>query len=204
MTILPSTYLGSVEWYAHALREECIIDLHEHYIKRSERNRGRIMTAGGVMELTVNLERANRPRTPMCDVRIDYSKRWQHQHWIALVSAYKSSPYFDFYAEWFEPFYSRRYDFLVDYNVEIASTTMRLLGAKGLPTVSECYVTAADEDCDLRPKRRAEQKNGSTFTAEPYIQVFAENIPFAPNLSVIDLLCAEGPNSSSVLARCLP
>ena len=37
------------------------------------------------------------PRTPMRDVRLDYSKRWQHQHWISLVSAYRGSPYFDHY-----------------------------------------------------------------------------------------------------------
>ncbi len=206
MTILPSTYLGSVEWYAHILRDECIIDLHENYIKRSERNRGRIVTAGGVMDLTVNIRHANRPRTPMRDVRIDYSKRWQHQHWIAMVSAYKSSPFFDFYAERFEPFYSKHYEFLVDYNAEIIDTTLLLLGVNALPRTSETYVEAAEGDCDLRAKSsvRSEQKNSPTFYAEPYIQVFSQSLPFAANLSVIDLLFAEGPNSASVLRRCLP
>ena len=68
------------------------------------------------MELTVHVRNANRPRQPVRDVRIDYSKRWQHQHWGALVASYKGSPYFDFYAEYFEPFYRREYGFLADYN----------------------------------------------------------------------------------------
>ena len=69
------------------------------------------------MELTVHVRNANRPRQRVCDVRLDYSKRWQHQHWGALVASYKSSPYFDFYAGRFEPFYRREWEFLADYNL---------------------------------------------------------------------------------------
>ena len=114
MTILPLAYLPSVEYFAHLLRGGCVVDLGEHFVKRSERNRARILATDGVMELTVHVRNANRPRQPVRDVRIDYSKRWQHQHWGALVASYKGSPYFDFYAEYFEPFYRREYGFLAD------------------------------------------------------------------------------------------
>ena len=76
MTILPIAYMPSVEYVARLLREECVIDLGEHYIKRSQRNRAQILSANGVMSLTVNVENANRPRQKIKDVRIDYSKRW--------------------------------------------------------------------------------------------------------------------------------
>lgn len=81
MTILPLAYLPSVEYFAHLLRGGCVVDLGEHFVKRSERNRARILATDGVMELTVHVRNANRPRQPVRDVRIDYSKRWQHQHW---------------------------------------------------------------------------------------------------------------------------
>lgn len=116
MTVLPLAYLPSAEYFAHLLRGGCVVDLGEHFVKRSERNRARILATDGVMELTVHVRNANRPRQPVRDVRIDYSKRWQHQHWGALVASYKGSPYFDFYAEYFEPFYRREYGFLADYN----------------------------------------------------------------------------------------
>ena len=93
MTILPAAYLPSIEYCARWAQGPCVVDGGEHFVKRSERNRTHILTAGGVLALTVQAVRANRPRTPMRDVRIDYSKRWQHQHWTALVSAYKASPY---------------------------------------------------------------------------------------------------------------
>lgn len=236
MTILPIAYLPSVAYFAHLVRGGCVVDLGEHFIKRSERNRARILAPDGVMELTVHVRNANRPRTPVRDVRIDYSKRWQHVHWGALVASYKASPYFDFYCDRFEPFYRGRYEFLADYDLALLECLADLLGV-AVPSVSERYVDAGPDDTDLRPKRReasfaggAEsgreaaacgcdasgsapgtpimlpqpQKKGPAFRAEPYVQVFSDRLPFAPNLSVADLLFAEGPAAVSVLKRCLP
>ena len=191
--------MPSVEYVARLLREECVIDLGENYIKRSERNRARILSANGVMPLTVHVENGNRPRQRMRDVKIDYSKRWQHQHWVSILSAYKSSPYFDHYAEVLEPFYRREWRYLVDYNMEYLQSLLRLLGAKCEVRLSEQYVEAAEGDLDLRPKHN----EGSTFVAEPYFQVFSDRMPFEANLSVLDLLMCEGPAAvSAVLMRC--
>ena len=195
-TILPLAYLPSVSWFAALRRGDCRIDLGEHFIKRSERNRARILACDGPMNLTVQVRRADRPQTPVRDVRIDYSKRWQHQHWGALVASYKASPFFDHYAPLFEPFYRREWRFLADYNLELADLLCRQLGA-ALPPVSDCYIEAAPGDLDLRPK----QAKDPAFAAEPYVQVFADRLPFAADLSVIDLLFAEGPAAASVLAR---
>lgn len=197
MTILPAAYLPDIEYCAHWAQESCVVDGGEHFVKRSGRNRTRILTAGGVLTLTVQAVRANRPRTPMRDVRIDYSKRWQHQHWTALVSAYKASPYFDHYAPRFEPFYTRRYGFLLDYDLQLMETLADLLGLP-VPPVSEEYLAAAADGCDLRPKR----KEGADFVSPPYIQVFADRLPFTPNLSIADLLFCEGPQSLALLRQC--
>ena len=199
MTILPIAYMPSVEYVARLLREESVVDLGEHYIKRSQRNRAQILSANGVMSLTVNVENANRPRQMIKDVRIDYSKRWQHQHWVSIMSAYKSSPYFDHYAHLLEPFYKRKWRYLVDYNMEYLSTLLRLLGVDDKVNISEKYVAAREGDIDLRPKHN----EGSTFVAEPYFQVFSDRMPFVANLSILDLLLCEGPQAvSAVLMRC--
>lgn len=191
--------MPSVEYVARLLREECVIDLGENYVKRSERNRASILSANGVMQLTVHVENANRPRQRMRDAKIDYSKRWQHQHWVSILSAYKSSPYFDHFAHEIEPFYRREWRFLIDYNMEYLETLLRLLGAKCQIATSEQYVEAAAEDFDMRPK----QKKDSTFVAEPYFQVFSDRMPFQPNLSVLDLLMCEGRSAiDGVLMSC--
>ena len=199
MTILPIAYMPSVEYVARLLREECVIDLGENYIKRSQRNRAQILSANGVMSLTVNVENANRPRQKIKDVRIDYSKRWQHQHWVSILSAYKSSPYFDHYAHLLEPYYKREWQYLADYNMEYLSTLLRLLGVDDKVNISEKYIATSEGDLDLRPKHN----EGSTFVAEPYFQVFSDRMPFEANLSILDLLMCEGPQAvSAVLMRC--
>lgn len=199
MTILPLAYLPCVEWFAQLLSGACVIDLGEHFLKRSERNRARILASDGAMELTVPVRHANRPRQPVREVRIDYSKRWQHQHWGALTASYKGSPYFDHYAPLFEPFYRRTWSYLADYDLRLIELLCAQIGLP-VPRVSESYLEAGPGDRDLRPKR----KTGPAFVAEPYVQVFSDRMPFVANLSFADLLFAEGPASASVLARCLP
>lgn len=194
MTILPSTYLPSVEHFAHILRGDYIIDIGEHFQKRSARNRATIMTANGLMQLTVNVCRANRPRTPMKSMEIDYSKRWQHQHWMAIVSAYKSSPFFDHYADYLEPLYAAEWGSLVEFNIALTELILKLVGQPAKLKISESYVDAAEGDLDLRGK----DAECSVVRFEPYVQVFADRHPFAENLSVLDLLFNEGPNSICV------
>lgn len=198
MVILPSAYMPSVEYVARLLREESVIDLGENFIKRSERNRASILSANGVMQLTVHVENANRPRQPMRDVKIDYLQRWQHQHWVSILSAYKSSPYFDYFAHEIEPFYKREWRYLVDYNMEYLEVLLRLLGASQSLNISEQYIVATESDLDLRPK----QKKDSTFVAEPYFQVFSERMPFQPNLSILDLLMCEGRSAIDGILMC--
>ncbi len=174
-----------------------VIDLGEHYIKRSPRNRAEIMTAGGVMQLSVNIARANRPRVPMRLVEIDYSKRWQHQHWMAIVSAYKSSPFFDYYADELEPLFTTKFERLVDLNLAITKKILQLMGLSAELNISEEYVEAKEVDIDMRPKS-FEVESKAQYS---YIQVFSDRLQFVPNLSILDLLFCEGGNALSYLLQ---
>ncbi len=198
MVILPSVYFGSIEYWTALVQggNDVVIDLGENYIKRSERNRTSIMTSGGVMQLSVQLDHANRPRQPMRSMRVDYSKRWQHQHLVAMESAYRSSPYYDYYADRFEGLFTKHWDFLVDLNMATLEGVCSILKLP-VPRISEQYITATEQDIDLRDKKR-----GSTFIAEPYIQVFSDRLPFAENLSIFDLVMCEGRDAIDVLSHC--
>ena len=199
MVVLPLAYWGSVEYFAHLLQGgECVtIDLGENYVKRSERNRTTIVTPQGGMALTVPLCRANRPRTPMRDMRIDYSKRWQHQHWVAILSAYRSSPYFDYIADRIAPLYEHEWRFLVDFNSEILQAEFDLLGVSPQHATSEQYIVATLDDVDLRNKKRE-----SNFRSPQYFQLFMDRVPFVENASMLDLLMCEGREAIGVLNSC--
>lgn len=204
MNILSLTYLGNIQWFAKVCFEECVIDVGEHYIKQSFRNRCEIMTAPAPrMPLVVNVVKGN-SRQAVKDVRIDYSKRWQHQHRQAFVSAYSNSPFFDHYWPELEPFFERRYEFLTDLDVGLLETLLRLLGSDAAPAFSQTYIDAAAGRTDLRaaisPKPRLARPDPS-FRVEPYWQVFSAVRPFELNLSVVDLLFCEGPQSLDILRR---
>ena len=197
MIILPSVYYGSTEYWAALVQggSDVVIDLGEHYVKRSERNRTEIMTSGGVMQLSVQLAHANRPRQPIGSMRVDYSKRWQHQHLVAMESAYRSSPYYDYYADRFAPLYEREWERLVELNMAIMERVCAILKVP-VPRTSASYVEAAADDLDLRPKHAE-----PLYRLEPYVQVFSDRMEFVPRLSIYDLIMCEGPEAVGYLRR---
>lgn len=203
MTILPLTYLGNTEYFGRLLHQECIIDLGENYVKQSYRNRCEILSAAGVMSLTVNVVKGgSRIKCPVKEMRIDYSKRWQHQHWISILSAYKRSPYFDHYAPQLEGFFSRRYDFLCDLNIGLLETVLHIGGYDSQRIhFSDSYVVPTSNDLDLRGEFDPSKRFASARHASPYYQVFNERMPFEANLSIIDLLLTEGPDFTEFLPR---
>jgi hypothetical protein len=201
MTILPLTYLGSTAYYARLLAGECVVDIHENWVKQTARNRCDIVTASGVSTLTVPVH-AYGAKIAVKDVRIDNSKRWQHIHWGSLVAAYRNSPFFDHYSERLAPFYERRFDWLVDFNVELTRTTLTTLGVEqSTLKLSEKYIETSTEETDLRPKK-ALRPEYETAMIPPYTQVFVDRMEFVPYVSIIDLvLCESGPQAVNLLLR---
>ena len=162
-TILPLTYLGSTEYFRCLYDGTCVIDLYEHYVKQSYRNRCDILTAGGPASLTVHVVKGGSIRKrPVCDMRIDYSKRWQHQHWMSILSAYRNSPYFDHYRDRFEPFYNREFTFLADWNIALLETVTGILGTPPALRFSDSYIEADTDDRDLRPAFEPLRADGRT------------------------------------------
>lgn len=152
MIILPTTYLGSVEWYRQFMAHpsEVAIEVMESFPKQTYRNRCtitvpgngyRVSDIGERLTLTVPIKRADSKQLTK-DVEISYQQKWQHQHWIALVSTYKRTPYFDYYADFFRPFYEKETKFLVDLNEGLHEVIMGLvkncieLGSSGVELFS--------------------------------------------------------------------
>ena len=131
--ILPTTYMGSVEWYRQFLANPSAVQIEvmESFLKQTYRNRCTITTPDGALTLSVPVKRADSKQLTR-DVEISYQQRWQHQHWIALVSAYKRTPYFDYYADFFRPFYEKETKFLVDLNEGLHEVIVRLLANKAM------------------------------------------------------------------------
>ena len=120
--------MGSAEWYRQFLvnPSDVQIEVMESFPKQTYRNRCTITTPDGALTLSVPVKRADSKQLTR-DVEIGYQQRWQHQHWIALTSAYKRTPYFDYYADFFSPFYEKETRFLVDLNEGLHEVIIRLM-----------------------------------------------------------------------------
>ena len=125
---LPVAYLAPADWYkAYLLNpEEVEIEGLESFEKQTCRNRCLISTPDGPLTMSVPVKKVEHKQLTR-DIEISYQSRWQHQHWISLVSAYKHTPFFDYYAEYFRPFYEKQTRFLWDLNSELHETIMALL-----------------------------------------------------------------------------
>ena len=128
MIILPTTYMGSAEWYRQFLANPSVVQIEvmESFPKQTYRNRCTITTPDGPLTLSVPVKRADSKQLTR-DVEISYQQRWQHQHWIALMSAYKRTPYFDYYADFFRPFFEKETRFLVDLNQGLHEVITQLI-----------------------------------------------------------------------------
>lgn len=127
--VLPVAYMAPKEWYKAYLTapEKMEIEGLESFEKQTCRNRALIHdTNGELVRLTIPVKKVEHKQLTR-DIEISYQTRWQHQHWISLVSAYKNTPYFDYYEEFFKPFYEKEYRFLWDLNSELHETIMALL-----------------------------------------------------------------------------
>jgi hypothetical protein len=191
MRILSSHYLPSVQWFQVLLSgEEVIIDLHEHFVKQTYRNRANILSANGKLALTVPVKKVAN-HTPMIDVKIENDFNWQHQHWQAIVSAYNSAPYFLYYQDHFKPLYEKEFTSLVEWNRSLLMVCLQIMKVDINVHYSEKYCEVTDKNEDFRTIISPKNKQETSF--KNYLQVFSEKFPFEPNLSVIDVLFNHGP-----------
>ena len=133
--ILPTAYMAPEAWYeaffaARRANEQVLIEVQESFVKQTYRNRCLIHDAQGhEVILTIPVLKVEHKQLTR-DVQISYQQHWQHQHWMALRSAYGKSPYWDYYAEYFAPFYERETKWLIDLNDGLHEVIVSLLENK--------------------------------------------------------------------------
>ena len=99
----------------------------ETFEKQTFRNRALIRDAKGeLVRLTIPVKKVEHKQLTR-DIEISYQTRWQHQHWITLVSTYQHTPYFLYFADYLKPFYEKEYKWLLDLNDEMNATLMALI-----------------------------------------------------------------------------
>jgi hypothetical protein len=191
--LLSTAYFGPISYYAILLQHpDCSIEMHEHFVKQSIRNRCDIYGANGKLQLTIPKQRKGSDKTIIKEIQISYKQDWQKQHWTAIQSAYNSSPYFEYYKDEFLPFFEEQEEYLVNFNDKLQVVILKFLQEeKDIKTTTK-YLHKGDFT-DLRNHTWNLEKQ------ERYDQVFMEKYGFIANLSILDLLFNLGPESGDYL-----
>ena len=176
----------------------------ENYQKQSYRNRCRIYAAGGVESLTLPVvHEGGTSSLPIREIRVDWSRDWLPRMERAIVSAYESSPYFEYYRDSLFDILESRPEKLFDLNIRLIHYFLGKIGISADIDFTTDYERPGETAPDIRdlrglihPKRPSILK-----TEKPYWQVFAAKYGFKSDLSVMDLLFNEGPDSISYLKK---
>lgn len=167
-------------------------EITEHYQKQTLRNRTYILSANGVLVLTVPVKHTYKKTA---EVEIDYTQNWVKNHLRGIVSAYRHSPYFEFYFPYFEEIYHSEPKLLLELNSQMTDLIIRFLKLDFDNESTSYYLENYPPGfIDLRSKHHHRDENVQT---KQYKQVFGQR--FVPNLSVIDLIFNCGPDSKKYL-----
>lgn len=202
--LLSTAYFPPIEYLSHiSVHTETLIERFENYSKQSYRNRCNILSANGKLPLTIPVKRFKGKKTPIKEIKPDYSYSWQRLHLISINSAYRSAPFFEYYFDDLRVFFEKKYNYLIDLNAGILDRLLTVLKLDvNWQFTSSFIATPPPAINDMRetihPKALKNRSSGK-FKIKEYFQVFGNRHGFQPNLSIVDLLFNLGPDAGSYL-----
>lgn len=185
---LSTAYLPPAEYVAIWMHAGVVyLEQHEHFVKQTYRNRCRIATASGMMELSIPVERPDGNRTLIRDVRLANHGNWPHQHWKAIESAYQSAPFFEYLADDLEAVYKKPGVFLWDFNEKMMQLVINWIDTLHQPLHTMAYGVFPEDGVDLR--ELIHPKKPALIDETPsYYQVFSSKNGYLSHLSILDLM----------------
>lgn len=196
MALFIPTYFSPIAQYAAIYHAKSLtFEIADNFQKQSFRNRCYIYNGNGKQLLSVPVKHPEtKGRKKTKDTLIENNFPWQDQHFKSLQTAYRVSPYFEFYEDDIAPIFEKKYTFLHDLNLDTFHFINNALELQKSYQQTENFEHISSEE-DFR--LLAERKHQPKQLVAPYTQMFDDKHGFIPNLSILDLLFMEGPNTIS-------
>ena len=190
--IIHPTYFPNIFSFKTIINSTNILfEVNDHYVKQTLRNRTSIHAANGKLNLSVPVKFSSTKKEKYKDIKICYDSNWQKIHLKSIESAYKNSPFYDFFEDYFINFYNKKEKFLVDLNFSsirlIFEILEKELNCNFTNEYLEKYIDLTDYRSLLTNKNFNEKVDFKNYT-----QVFKEKNGFIENLSSIDLIFNKG------------
>ena len=198
MALFIPTYFSPISQYHAILNSNSItFEVEDNYQKQTYRNRCYIYGANGkqLLNIPVSIHKSSK-KTKSKDILVENSN-WQKQHYKSFEAAYNHSPFFEFYKDDLQKIFSKKYTYLLDVNLDSFNFIKNALELPIEYKFSKTYEENKPDDFrDL-----ADSKKKVEISFQSYIQMFDQKFGFLKNLSILDLLVMEGPNSINFLVK---
>ena len=196
--VLHPTYFGPISQFVAMVKApKVVFEDHDNYQKQTYRNRTYIYGANGRLLLSIPFQHSGKERLTYKDVKIQNEFNWQTLHRKSLETAYRTSPFFEYYEDDLLPLFTKKYKYLLDFNYDCLEVVMECLQYEVNYSKTKEYQKEITNQADLRFLVNAKKQPIFQFTE--YTQVFSDKHGFIANLSILDLLFNEGPNSITYL-----
>lgn len=197
--LLSTAYFPPAIYFALIIKHQsAVIESKETYYKQTYRNRCEILTANGKLNLTIPVTKPDGNSTTTSDILIFNNEKWFLMHKRAIQSAYRGSPFFLYYWDYFEDIFSSGNSNLLETNTEILTRILKILKINVVPTFTDNYIQQESIENDYRTRISPKALTSETDFPE-YIQVFSDRYGFMPNLSILDVIFNLGPESFTYL-----
>lgn len=202
--LLSTAYFPPISYFSLlTLNIPVLIEMYETYARQTYRNRCIILGASGPQKMSVPVKKGSSHKVPVSEIEIDYQTRWQQIHLRSIESAYKNSPYYDFYATGLLEIIDSGIISLLDLNMKLLNKLLGIMHIECNPVFTQSFEKPSGSLFDLRyaisPKGNDPAKYSSQFPR--YNQVFSDRYGFVPDLSILDLLFNMGPGSRDYLMQ---
>ena len=198
--LIHPNYFPNILQFTQIIKANNILfEVSDNYQKQTFRNRTYIYGANGKLGLFIPVIHTHKNRELFKDVKISYESNWMDLHLKSLQSAYRSSPYFEYFEDDFIKLYSEKEKFLADFNIKCIKLISNLLDLDLDFKISNEYVKKTNDIIDLRDLSNARKEK--KIETPKYIQVFESKHGYLNNLSILDLIFSEGTNSVLLMSN---
>ena len=199
MTILlhPTFFPSLATFVAICNAENVIFEVEDNYQKQTYRNRSHIYGANGKLALNVPVNYTQKNRQKYKDVKISNDTSWQSINWKSIESAYRTSPYFEYYEDELKPLFTSKEEYLLTYNFKCLDSILECLQLDLIYKKTTKFEVKPKNTIDLR--NLVNVRKEKEIPLNSYIQVFVNKHGFLNNLGILDLLFNEGPNALNYL-----
>lgn len=198
MALFIPTYFSPISQYSKIIQYSSIsFEVEDNFQKQSYRNRCYIYNSNGKQLLNIPVKhQAVEGRKKTKDMLVENNVRWQDHHFKSLNAAYKSSPFFEFYQDDLAVLFQKKYTFLQDVTID---SFLFIIDALQLDIEFTRTTTYSENNPANDFRALASSKQHIFLNQKKYTQVFDNKHGFISNLSILDLLFMEGPNTISYL-----